>query len=281
MILPSKKVLSIFILTAALVASIIITFGKDKTSSAVNFASNLVAGDKVSIPENPNWQDELGVVGSDTSLLQENSTTTEETTTDVMSRTLMANYLAMRQNNSLDNTSAQKLIDQTLAYVENTGGQTITASQLNVVADNGRISVAEYGDNLGNILKNNKPKDTKNEIEIIKAALSSEDSSKMDDLNSIITVYEKIAYALIKMPVPKTFVKAHLDVVNSIMGITSALKQMKIMFTDPIKGLSAMQTYQQSAILFAQVIGAINEYIKQNNIVYKQNSGGYYLLYGI
>jgi hypothetical protein len=214
MILPSKKVLSVFVVIAALVASIIIAFGRDKTSSAVNFASNLVAGDKVSIPENPSWQNELGVVGENQEQIQtESGTTTEETTTDVISRTLIANYLALKQSDKLDNISAQELVDKTLEYIEKSGGEVVKITQLNIIPDNGKETMASYGENLGNILKSNKPKEVKKELEIIKKA--------------------------------------------------------------------AEQLYGEGATIFTQSIRATNSFIIKNNIVYKQNSGGYYLLYGI
>lgn len=272
--------MSVFILTAALVASIIITFGKDKTSSAVNFASNLVAGDKVSIPENPNWQDELGVIGDIKVPEEETGTTTEETTTDVMSRTLMANYLAMRESGTLDNTSAQKLIDQTLAYVENTEGQ-IKMSQLNIVADNGKQSIKEYGENLGDISQKNKLVGVEAEIKIITKAIESQNPSQIKELDSIIYTYKKIAGELIRMPVPETFLKAHLDLTNGVNNIATSLEKIKESVNDPIVGLSALQIYVKNITLLSQVRKAIVDFIIKNNVVYEQGSGGYYLLYGI
>jgi len=84
--LPSKKVLSVFVLTAALVAAIIIAFSRDKASSAINYTSDLVAGEKVSIPENPNWQNELSGVSQNTAPVQiSENTPTESTLTDTVS----------------------------------------------------------------------------------------------------------------------------------------------------------------------------------------------------
>jgi hypothetical protein len=280
--LPSKRVLSVFILAAALVAAIIIAFGRDKASSAINYASNLVIGEKISIPENPNWQNELGRVGVDATLIQtEESTTTPETTTDIVSKTLMTNYLALKQSGKLDQESAQKLIDQTVDYLNKTDNQVIRTTQLNIIVDNGKKSVTDYGENLGNILKKNRPKEIIDEREIISAAVNSRDISKINELDAVIAVYEKIADELIKMPVPQTFVKAHLDLVNGAKGMALALTEIKAVFSDPVKGLQAMQLYTDGVTIFTQAIKATVVFISQNNIVYKQDSGGYYLLYGI
>lgn len=283
MILPSKKVLSVFIITAALVVAIIITFGKDKSSTAINFASNLVAGEKVTIPENKNWQNELLGVVPNTTIVQEEADSSENTVTDTVATTLVSNYLALKQNDSLTGESAQKLINQTIDYVEKTGTKPvkITESQLNIVPDNGKTSISQYGENLGMIFKNNKPKDPKTTIDIVTRAIQSNDPAKMGEINNIITVYEKIVDDLIKMPVPKTFIKVHLDVINSIKNCTLALKEMKRGLDDPFKSLTNMGLYQKSITTLVRAIQATNNYITQNKIFYKQGSGGYYLLYGI
>jgi len=285
MILPSKKVLSVFVLTGALVAATIIAFGKDKAGAAINYASNLVAGEKVSVPENPNWQNELSDVAPLSDQTQSSDTASqnsgEENTTDTVSTALVSNYLALKQNGTLDQESAQKLIDQAASYVENSSFKKITAAELNIIPDNGKQTIADYGENLGNILRNNRPKEVKNEMQIVGAAVSSEDSSKINELDGIIVIYEKIANELTKMPVPRTFVKAHLDMVNSTNGMISAFKMLKEVSSDPIKGLVALQLYQNSTITLSQAVNATVTFIKQNNIVYKQGSGGYYLFYGI
>src|SRR3989338_10099278 len=157
MILPSKKVLSILILTMALVASIILAFGRDKGSQAINFANNLVAGEKVALPENPNWQNELGGLSNNIKLEEGEESAEEKTVTDDVSISLMSNYLAMKQSGTLTQESAQKLIDQTLDYIDKIGGQVTKISQLKIVPNNGDLSIIEYGESLGNILINNKP----------------------------------------------------------------------------------------------------------------------------
>lgn len=283
--MPSKKVLSVIILVLALVAAIIVAFGRDKSSKAINYATNLVAGEKVDIPENPNWENELALVPTSTETSQaDGASTGEETVTDTVSRSFMANYLALKQSGSLTGESAQKLIDQTINFSEKSGSTAInqiTQSQLNVVADNGKQSMFEYGNNLGNILKNNKPAEVKKEYEIVTQALDTKDPSKMNELDGIIVVYDKIANELKKMPVPKTFVKAHLDLVNKLAAMASALRETKAVFSDPLKGLLAVQTYQQNAIVFTKAFQAISTFLEKNGITYVQGTGGYYLLHGI
>ena len=285
-IVPSKKVLSFFVLSAAATFSVITVFGNEKTNtnSGANLANTLTPGEKISLPQNPNWQNELGEVSQNTEGVQakeEVGAGGEETATDTISKTLISNYLVLKQNGSLNQESAQKLVDQTANLASQLGGEVTLETKLNIIEDNGKQTMIDYGENLGNILRNNKPQEVKNELEIISSAVNSRDPSKTEELNTIIAVYEKSAEDLIEMPVPQTFVKAHLDMVNGIIGMAMALKEMKTVFSDPIKSLSSMQLYKEGLTIFIQAKQATNVFIIKNNIVYKQGSGGYYLLYGI
>ena len=69
--MPSKRVLGVIIVVTALVTSIIIAFGKEKSSATIDLASNLIVGQKISIPENPNWKDEIGQLDGKTQTLSE------------------------------------------------------------------------------------------------------------------------------------------------------------------------------------------------------------------
>jgi hypothetical protein len=189
--------------------------------------------------------------------------------------------LVLKQNGTLDTTSAQNLVDQTVGLLDQLGDKTVLTTELNIVPDNGAKSITDYGDNLGNVLKNDKPKTIIDEREIIKNAVSTKDSSKLNELDPVIAVYEKIANDLTKMPVPQTFVKAHLDMVNGAKSMALALKQIKTVFSDPVKGLQILQLYNNGVTIFINAERATKDFINKNNISYKQGSGGYYLFYGI
>lgn len=282
MMLPSKKVVSLFILTGALVASIVIAFGRDKGSQVINVAQNLVAGEQISLPQNPEWQKELGSVTADIKpALPSSESVSEQTTTDAVSTSLISNYLALKQNDQLNPESAQKLVDQSLEYIEKTADPKIKASDLKIITDNGRQTIAEYGENLGLILKKNKSSGSENEIAIIEEIIKAQDPEKIDELQGAINTYEKIATDLKKMPVPQIFVKAHIDTVNGMLGIVLGLKEVQQVLIDPFRALNGLRIYQEGGTLFTSAIQASSKFITQNNILYKQGSGGYYLLYGI
>ncbi len=277
--LPSKNIWSLLILVVGIVVSVMIVAGRDRASTAINYASTLVEGEKISLPENPSWQSEFGALSS--KLPGEAEPFKSESTTDLVSVSLMSNYLNLKQSGAIDSFSKEELVNQTLEFIENSGTETLKEASLIVVADNGKTSMAEYGERLGLIFKTNKPKLIRNELDILSEAIKSEDPAKMEELQSIISIYEKIGSELARMPVPKTFVKAHLDMTNGVNGMALSLRQLKSVIGDPINGLSVLKSYQTSGSAFMQALRATALFISQNGIVYKQGTGGYYLLYGI
>lgn len=285
--LPSKKAQSIIVLTIGIVVALVLIFNQSKVEQGRKSLNNLIAGEKISLPENPNWQQDLGSVSNlNTNILNpssktNSSTSTKETLTDVVSRSLMSNYLMMKQNGTLDATAAQSIVENSAKYVQAMQSEKIAISGLNLIPDNGEKTMTEYGDRLGNILRQYKNQSKLNEMDIIKESVQNRDPEKIKDLGKISLIYMQIANDLKKMPVPNKFARAHIDIVNGLYGMSSSLNNMQIIFEDPMQGLTAMQNYQTSGTGYLQAIRAIVEFLNTNKISYKQGTGGYYLLHGI
>jgi len=274
------------VLSAAATFSVITVFGNEKTNtnSGANLANTLTPGEKISLPQNPNWQNDFDTISSNyttNTQSQAEQTPEEQTTTDAVATSLLSNYLVLKQNGLLNQSSAQKLVDQSLNAIENSGSSRITEDNLNVISDNGNQTVAEYGEDLGLILKSYKSEGGRNEILILREVMERADPQKITQLEEVAEVYRNIAHELKVMRVPKIFVKAHLDTVNGMLGLVAGLEKMEKVFEDPLISLHGIQQYQNGGDLFVQATRASSEFIKQNGIEYKQGSGGYYLLYGI
>ncbi len=278
---PSNKVLSFLIIVIALVFSIVIVFNKNTSTTSKDFAKNLIIGDRINIPENNSWQEEILSIGLKSNTGTSSISETPSTVTDSLSISLVSNYLALKQNDVLNNNTAQTLVDQTVDYVDSTTNLSINAPKLNVIENNGKITIYNYGEALGSIIKKHKQKESKNELMILQEIVESRDSKKIEEFEKAIVVYGQLLKDLIDVQVPKAFIKSHTDTIIGMQAIISGLMDMKLILTDPLKGMQGVQKYQQGGVLFLDSTGATIQFIKQNNIIYKQGSGGYYLLYGI
>lgn len=280
--IPSRNIISFLIISVGLVAGIMFAFRERETRVVLNVASNLIAGNKINLPENKDWQLELEKMPSAQIDQIELEPIEQKTLTDSVSENLMTNYLVLRQNGEYNQTNIQDLVDNTLNYIEKTGKPNNNENiQLNTFADRGKSSIIEYGERLGNLMKKHKPKDAKNEIRILENIATTKNEKQIDELRQISIRYTQIAEDLIAMPIPKSFARAHLDIIKSIKGLGAGTTEMTYVLNDPFRALSGMQTYQESGIIFAEAMKAIVGYITANKISYKQGSGGYYLLYGI
>ncbi len=284
--LPSKRAQSIIVILLGVTVGIVLIFGQNTVKSGVKSINTLVAGEKVALPENPNWQEDFGkatagTINSSITLENSASASSSQTLTDTVSRSLMANYLVLKQNGSLDANTAQNLVTNTAGYIQAMKAEKITVNALNLIPDNGQKTMTEYGDRLGNIIKSNRPAKSMNEVEIIKSAVQTRNTEEIKELEKIALIYSNIAKDLQKMPVPRKFARAHLDIVNSLLGISASLNQITKIFEDPMQGLAALQTYQESASTYVSAHKSIIDFLTQNKISYKQGSGGYYLMHGI
>lgn len=276
--LPSKKVLSLLLITVSFVVFTVLVFGKKNTAGQQILSSTLRAGDKVDLPNNTNWQDILT-----TNNIYEQSTTPTSTSSisDQISISLISNYLQLKQSDALTPENTQKIIDLTTSSIINSSQNQIESAELNIVPDNGRQTIVNYAEDLGKVFKENRPKEVKNEIQIITKALESGDEKNLLEINSIIEVYDTLILDMKSMYIPKTFQKSHLDMVNGLIHISTSLKSIKDTYNNPFGSVSALSSYQNGVNVFLVARKATVDFIIKNKINYEQGSGGYYLLYGI
>lgn len=276
--LPSKKVLSLLLITTSFVVFTVLVFGKKNTAGQQILSSTLRAGDKVDLPNNSNWQNVLT-----TSDVSENLTAPTSTSdvSDQISISLISNYLQLKQSDALTPENTQKILDVTTNSILNSNQSQIISAELNIIPDNGRQTIVNYAEDLGKVFKENRPKEVKNEIQIITKALESGDEKNLLEINSIIQVYDTLILDMKSMYVPKTFQKSHLDMVNGLIHISTSLKSIKDTYNNPFGSVSALSSYQNGVNVFLVARKATVDFIIKNKINYEQGSGGYYLLYGI
>lgn len=281
--MPSKKIISMFVVVSALVLSIVIVSGKDKSADKIESLGSIVAGEKITIPARNSWQEELDTISDNTqaTLVETTEEETDKTYTDRVSETLVSNYLVLKQNNQINTASAQNLVNQTQDFIESDTFKTFRRSQLTLLPDGGKEQMQEYGEVLGNFIKANKQNGFTNELSVLQEAMVGGNIKKLSNLESVAKTYEKMSYNLMMMGVPLKFADAHLDMANSLRRVSFALLDMSLIEKDPVLGLEGMKKYQDGAITFITAMRSTAEFLMSNNITYKQGSGGYYLFYGI
>ena len=267
------------IVVIALVLSIMLFFGKG-TKKIISTTNNLTAGEKINLSKNENWQEEIELLSLENQYAVQNEDDTKKTVTEKVSTSLVSNYLSLKESGTLNEENATKLVDQSIDYISKSTSVS-DISSLKISKTNDFVAMEKYGNDLGNVFKKNKPSSVKNEMQILSDSVTKRDPKSIEEMDSIINTYEAIMYDMKSMEVPKLFAQSHLDMINGLNRIVTSLKDIKGVFSDPFKSLASLQTYQEGVTLFTTPLRATIKYFVKNNIVYKQGTGGYYLLYGI
>ncbi|MEK9185684.1 MAG: hypothetical protein AAB863_02810, partial [Patescibacteria group bacterium] len=164
--MPSRKIISIFIVAVALVASIILGFGKNSSIGVVREIANtgaLSKGPEIKIPENKNWLSDLSPLTLNPAEVSSLEASATPNLTAQVSESLIANYLALRQGGDLNDTSAFELVNQAATFTESAfvATKTYTTADILVSPDNSQEAIRKYGNDLGNALKINIPSQPK------------------------------------------------------------------------------------------------------------------------
>ncbi len=279
--LPSRKILSLLVLAVGVVLGIMFAFNRKATESATLGLANITAGEKIQIPDNPNWQTDFGQIANETEVNPTELAETEDSVTDNFSVSLMSTYLDLKQSGNLNDQTAQSLIDNSLQYFDSAFQSNLENPKFNIIRDNSKQAIASYGENLGNIFLANLPAEPKNELEILTEIATTQNKSRIKEIEEINLVYQKIETDLLKMNVPSIFARSHNDIILGLRGIQAGIKEMQNVLHDPVKSLASVKIYEEGFGLFQQSFVATKNFITKQNIFYKQGSGGYYLLHGL
>jgi len=168
-----------------------------------------------------------------------------QTETDKFSRDLFARYLSFKQGTApLDEASKQIVINSVLAENQNEEKITLhSAGELNLTTDISTTSLRTYGNSLGVAIIGSTPKNLKNELAVVEKALTTGEETDLADLDPIIKGYTDLIEASLEIKVPKSAIDLHLGYLNSLEEILALQKGMKLALTDPIRALTAINSY--------------------------------------
>jgi hypothetical protein len=279
--MPSKKVISTFIIIAALTFTIIFV---SQPKSIVNKSIDKISGSLSSGPEiktselNTNWQSDLENITPLSNTAEASST---ESLTDSFSRSFMANYLSLKESGTLDSNSAQTLIDKSANFIDPGTQPAYQVKDIVINSDNSRLAITKYGNDLGFAFRINAPKEKKNEVAIFGSMMQTQDKSKVLELQNIAQIYSNTAASLARIVVPSSFASDHLKFINAINNISTAITNMSHGLSDPLKALQGMTAYSQNFEEAARLRSSIGKAILKSGANYKQGEDGYYFFFGI
>ena len=169
------------------------------------------------------------------------------TETDKFSRELFSTVTALEQSGSLDEITGQKMVDSLVNSIGNSAQRKIyTLADLNI---NNGTTIQRYNNALDEIY-------TKYPIENSVLAVlekfiidqNNVDVGALAGLNPIIGQNKKILAGLVKTSVPQYLAALHLNVINTLQGLTENLDDIKLYESDAIVALGGISKYQENAV---------------------------------
>jgi hypothetical protein len=122
---------------------------------------------------------------------------------------------------------------------------------------------------------NRHPKASYNDtLGILAKATDARDPAPLKDLAAIGRDYQALAEDLAAVPVPKTLAPLHQEVVRNLAGVAAQYQNLALVVSDPIKGLAAVQQYQQLMSETGNVLTNIAQVLKNGGILFSKDEPG-------
>ncbi|MCA9365402.1 hypothetical protein KC723_00765 [Candidatus Kaiserbacteria bacterium] len=113
-----------------------------------------------------------------------------------------------------------------------------------IIVDDSDIAIKVYANEAALILQGYDNTGNENAIDIYEDYINTEDPTRLDDLDPLITALNKLRDRYLNTPVPKSFAQAHTDLINVINAIAVDIDGFKQINVDPVVTLVRLQRYE-------------------------------------
>lgn len=194
--------------------------------------------------------------------------------TDTVARSLLINLTdASAQGMGSDIPTQEKLIADAQARIPGAEAAVYASADLTVVPPS-KESLHTWGNRTMGAFAAHPDASVAKTYEAISQAIEQADSSALGSLRTIAKGYAALAQELADTPVPQTLAPLHLQMVNNLARMAYAGDEMGYTFSDPLRGLTGLQTYQSALDEAARVLTTLAEQLNKNGILFSKDEAG-------
>lgn len=147
---------------------------------------------------------------------------------------------------------------------------------LNVTGDNSAEALRAYGNMFGMIIKKYTSGNTnRTEEEILADGLKVKNDEALKELQLLTIIYKQFSTDLKTMATPSSLAKSHLRIVNGYDGMSRGLTGMQHLFSDPIDGAGAYETYTKNRLDVTLGYGEVVGILSKSGVIFANNEPGY------
>jgi hypothetical protein len=175
-------------------------------------------------------------------------TFTEQMSIDFMERVLLA------KGRGQFGVSTEEIVRDTAKRIAAEGVDTLYRADSISIVDDTPENVRAYANAAALAILDNNADGLRHELLILEDALATNNPQLYEELRTLAQVYEKTRDATLKIPVPRAFVKQHLDVINSYHALHNNIAAMAKASEDPLLALVRLKRYEDDALGLAYAL---------------------------
>ena len=255
MTLPSKKFLIILL---SVIIGVLIILSAAKMSGIIGTSDTPKNDDgelwKTALSVLPGTKTPTSVEKSD---IQIDDTDTATTTTDLLARKLLVEYIQASQNaatSTISDFDAQNIANILAQDVELPFQKKYTLSDLNISNDNGETAGSLYKKTLNTLIQNHvATEQSENELTILITAMDTDNADILNKLDTKIALYEKLITNLLAIKTPSLVAQIHLHLIQGYETMRSATVGFKSILSDPVVGVASLTEYRNGIDMLTAV----------------------------
>jgi hypothetical protein len=272
--MPNRKTLFVLIVCFGIVTSVyLLTKNSKNIPTLIKNTVGVSTNPYINLDKNANsdWKKILVDIDPNknvtTILAGSNSNGSDETTlTAQMSRDFLSQYLLAVKNGNLTSEEVNKIAENTLAMSDYTviAGAKYIAANLHTTTKSDSYTLQTYKTAVNQILKDNSSQIKENPISIFQDALYSASETKMAKLDPIILINKRFIADFLALETPQKAVGVHLALLNASSAVLADLEAMRVIFTDPIRSLAAVNQYNKDMVTLKTAVENIGVFFFKN-----------------
>lgn len=207
----------------------------------------------------PDWQEALQRTEPITLKAATSTYETPDTLTDQFAIQFFQD-MVRAENYGAFGSNPEELADYaTNAFAEKANDVLIGANDITITPDNGVVAIKNYANQMATIaLDYTVPANSLSELEILKQSLDTGNPAILSELDVYVDGYSNMLTRSLATPVPDTYSKGHLDLLNVYQALRNDLVAMQASHDDPLNALIRVKRYQEDASTLA--IAVLNLY---------------------
>lgn len=187
-----------------------------------------------------------------------------DTVTGMVSIQLIEDIINSKLYAPIGKSNEQIIADSIKQLDKVAKGMIFQKSDIYIMEEWEEEDIINYANTLASILLNNNIPIVGSELDILTDIYIDNNTERLNDLYSIINTYKKFRDDTLKLPVPATLAKEHLDLINSYNAVYEDIEGMSLKYTDPMVSFVHAKRYLDDAqglnLAFKNMYLALEDY---------------------